>query len=193
MHSITIIGIAFALGMDAFAASVSHGCSCDEIRPSTVLPVAFSFGLFQAVMPLLGWLVGTRFALFVRAWDHWAAFGLLGIVGGKMLIEGVGSLRGGACEDPADDYAMTFRRLMVLSLATSIDALAVGVTFAFLEMNPIVPAATIGGITFLVSGIGVCAGGALRHLLSEWAEIVGGVVLVGLGLKILIEHLTGGP
>jgi putative Mn2+ efflux pump MntP len=174
--------------MDAFAVSLSSGCSMPAARPRHILTVAFSFGFFQAVMPLIGWYAGSLFRHQIEAWDHWAAFFLLAGIGLHMIIEGI--KKGGACEDPEEKILSAFLsplRLLLLSLATSMDALAVGLSFS-LASYPIFPAVLIIGlVTFLFSAIGVMAGGKLYHLLEEKVELFGGTILIIIGLNILIS------
>lgn len=188
MSTLAIFGIAFSLSMDAFAVSVTSGCSAKHLDRRTVVVLPLFLGLFQAGMPLLGWLVGTVFRQQIEAWDHWIAFILLSAVGAKMLWDGVQDLRRGGCEDP-DLEKLTIRRLITLSVATSIDALVVGVSFSILTISIVVPVIVIGVTTALLCVIGVVAGRALQHAFREYAEIAGGIVLVLLGVKILLEHL----
>ena len=177
--------LAVGLSMDAFAVSVCKGLSAGRVRFKHMLACGAWFGGFQALMPLIGYLLGVRFQKFIVSFDHWIAFVLLGIIGANMIREALGK------DDGDDDIPAAFgpKSMFPLAVATSIDALAVGVTFAFLQVK-IVPAVSfIGVITFVLSGIGVKAGGFLGMKWKKRAEFAGGVILVLIGLKILIEHL----
>lgn len=190
MTPIVMAGIAVALSMDAFAVSLSSGCSMPAARPRHVLAVAFSFGLFQAFMPLAGWYGGTLFRRQIEAWDHWIAFGLLAAIGVHMIAEGIKSR--GYCEEPearAPSEILHPLRLLALSVATSIDALAAGLSFS-IAGYPIFPAVlVIGLVTFLLSAIGIKAGNRLYGLLEEKVEFLGGAILIGIGINILATHL----
>jgi len=179
-----ILLIAFSLAMDAFAVSVSCGVMGKGFQVGNALRMAGSFGSFQAVMPLLGWLGGFGISGLISAFDHWVAFGLLVVIGGKMIVE---SLRNGAtraCINPAELCV-----LMILSVATSIDALAVGFSFALLKTPIVAPAIIIGVVTFGVSLTGAFLGSRFRGRLENKAAIMGGLILIGIGVKILAEHL----
>ncbi|MDP8201072.1 MAG: manganese efflux pump MntP family protein [Candidatus Tenebribacter burtonii] len=184
MNIITIILIAFGLAMDAFAVSIASGVTlkCFKVRPA--LRVAFFFGGFQALMPVLGWLAGTSFQHYIAAFDHWIAFGLLTFIGGKMIYESFLIEKAESKCDPNNLITV-----FVLSIATSIDALAVGLSFSALQVQIIQPAIIIGIITFLLSLLGVYLGGKFGSLFENKIEFIGGTVLIGIGLKILIEHL----
>ena len=187
MTSLAVIGIAFSLSMDAFAAAISTGCSMTRIYKRVVIATALSFGLFQGIMPILGYYAGLTFNTLIKSWDHWIAFVLLGVIGGRMIYEGIQEGRKAGCEDP--EFSFSIKRLLTLSIATSIDALVIGIGFAILSIPVFMPAAVIAGITFVMSGIGVVTGKFLKHIFSEYIEIIGGLILIGLGLKIVIEHL----
>ena len=175
--------IGVGLSMDAFAASVCKGLGMDRLRWRQGAAIAVSFGGFQALMPLLGWLLGRRFEAYITSVDHWIAFLLLGVIGGKMIWD---ALHGGedACKAGFD-----LKELFVLAVATSIDALAVGVTFAFLQVSILPAAALIGCTTFMISLAGVWTGRRFGGKLKDKAALAGGVILCLIGLKILLEHL----
>ena len=176
--------IAVGLSMDAFAVSVCKGLSTRELKAKHYLSVGAWFGGFQAGMPLIGYLLGVNFADYISAFDHWIAFGLLVLIGANMIKE---SLE----KEPEKDAgaSLAFKTMLVMALATSIDALAVGITFAFLEVR-IVPAVLfIGVTTFVLSGIGVKLGSVFGTKYKSRAEFAGGVILILLGIKILLEHL----
>lgn len=173
--------IGVGLSMDAFAASVCKGLGMDRLRWRQGAVLALSFGGFQALMPLLGWLLGRRFEAYITSVDHWIAFLLLGVIGGKMIWD--------AFHPEEESGGFDLRELLALSVATSIDAMAVGVTFAFLKVT-ILPAVTIiGCTTCILSLAGVCIGQKFGGALKSKAALAGGVILCFIGLKILLEHL----
>ena len=175
--------IAVSLSMDAFAVSVCKGLSAGRPRLSHCLTCGGWFGAFQAGMPLIGWLLGVRFQGMIVSVDHWIAFVLLGLIGFNMVRES----RGGEAEEL--DASFSSRAMLPLAVATSIDALAVGVTFAFLQVDNIFLAvAFIGVTTFLLSAAGVKVGAAFGARYKSRAELAGGLVLMGMGIKILLEH-----
>ena len=177
--------IAVALSMDAFAVSICKGLSVCRLQKKHALSVGVWFGGFQALMPLIGYLLGVSFQQLITSIDHWIAFVLLGIIGFNMLREALES-EGDAC-DCNDSFAV--REMLTLAVATSIDALAVGITFAFLRVD-IVPAVSfIGVTTFLLSMVGIKIGNIFGARYKRKAELFGGIVLIGMGLKILLEHL----
>jgi len=178
--------LAVGLSMDAFAVSVCKGLSVSRVRPKHMLLCGAYFGGFQALMPLIGYLLGVRFQSAIQRIDHWIAFVLLGIIGVNMIREALGH-----DEEHMDD-SFGFKPMLLLAVATSIDALAVGVTFAFLNVS-IVPAVSfIGVITFVFSALGVKIGNIFGMKWKSKAELMGGLILVLMGLKILIEHLMEG-
>ena len=186
MSLLELFLLAVGLSMDAFAVSVCKGLSVDRIRPRHALICGAYFGVFQALMPLIGYLLGVRFQGLIQQVDHWIAFVLLTLIGVNMLREAFG-------KDEAEsvDASFGFKTMLMLAVATSIDALAVGVTFAFLQVA-IVPAVSfIGATTFVISAIGVKIGNVFGLRWRKPAEIAGGVILIAIGLKILIEHLLG--
>ena len=178
--------IAVSLALDAFAVSVSSGISIPGFGVRQAARMGLWFGGFQFMMPLAGWLLGSSVSQYIEAVDHWVAFGLLAVIGGKMAWE---SLRGGEEEAPPD---LSARRLCLLAVATSIDALAVGVSMAFMAVPVLASAAVIGVVAFALSLAGGLAGKRLGALFQRRAELAGGLVLIAIGVKILIEHLSGG-
>jgi len=188
MDFFTILVIAVGLAMDAFAVSVACGVTIKHIGLRQTLTIAASFALFQALMPVVGWSAGLGFREAIAAYDHWLAFALLAGIGGKMIVEGR-QLEPGA-ERSGIDSAMTAGRLLLLSIATSIDALAVGLSFSILNITIITPALIIGIITGGMSHAGILLGRKVGHLLRGKVEIIGGVILILIGGKILFEHLA---
>lgn len=185
MDIISIIFIAFGLAMDAFAVSITSGLIIKHLRVNNALKIAMFFGAFQAIMPLIGWAAGLSFRDFISGVDHWIAFGLLSIIGCKMIYE---SSKMGSNEkkiDPLNLYV-----LFILSIATSIDALAVGLSLSFLDVPIALPAIIIGVVTFLLSLLGVYLGNRIGYFFERKIELIGGLILIGIGIKILIEHLT---
>ena len=181
-----LLGI--GLSMDAFAVSVCKGLGMRRLNKKQALIIGLYFGGFQALMPLIGWLLGSQFQKYITSIDHWITFILLGFIGGKMMIE---AIREWNEEETVDvmDAPLDHKNMLVLAVATSIDALAVGITFAFLD-TPIIEAITIIGITTMViSIIGVVVGNFFGSRYKSKAEFIGGLILVLLGLKILLEHL----
>lgn len=175
------------LAMDAFAVSICKGLGMSKVNKKQTVVIGLFFGGFQALMPFIGWLLGSRFEQYITSIDHWIAFVLLAFIGGKMIVEALGAKE----EDVVEEYdtPLKIRELFVLAVATSIDALAVGITFAFLKY-PIIEAITIIGITtFIISLAGVCVGNFFGSKYKSKAELVGGSILVLLGLRILLTHL----
>ena len=184
MHFAELIIIAVGVSMDAFAVSICKGLSVRKLRPGHMLSAAAWFGGFQALMPLIGYFVGISFADYVAEVDHWIAFVLLGIIGGKMIKEAFH--KDEECEyDP--DFSL--KTMFVLAVATSIDALAVGVSLAFLRADIWVSVLVIGLMTGVFSALGVQLGHVFGCRYKSKAELAGGLILVGLGIKILVEHL----
>ncbi len=179
--------LALGLAMDATAVSAARGLATPKILPRHVFLVAAYFGGFQALMPLVGWAVGSRIGPLVQAWDHWIAFGLLAIIGGKMLWEARGDDDDDA-KPAADLYGM--KVMFVLAVATSIDALAVGVTLPMLDAPLVLSLVTIGVTTAVLSALGLFAGRRFGAMLGKRLDVAGGLVLIGLGVKILVEHLS---
>ena len=180
-----LIGV--GLSMDAFAVSICKGLAMEKVNKKQAFIIGLYFGGFQALMPLIGWFLGIRFQQYITSIDHWIAFVLLVFIGGKMIVEAV--------RDPyveeigKKDPPLDHKEMFLLAVATSIDALAVGITFAFLD-TPIVEATVIIGLTtFFLSILGVVVGNFFGTRYKKKAEIVGGIILVAIGVKILIEHL----
>ncbi|MBE6052330.1 MAG: manganese efflux pump [Clostridium sartagoforme] len=190
LFSIFMTGI--GLSMDAFAVSLAKGFCLKDNELKYSFRVALFFGGFQALMPLLGWWAGVYFESYIKSFDHWIAFILLGCIGGKMLIEAIKELKANkdteiATECERDEFS--YKKLTILAIATSIDALAVGVSFAFLNVS-IIPSITIIGITtFILSFFAVFLGKKLGEYMQSYAEIIGGVILIFIGTSILFEHL----
>jgi putative Mn2+ efflux pump MntP len=187
MSAILVTGIAFSLSFDAFAVSLANGCSLSGCSCRQAATAGLWFGLFQAGMPVIGWLGGSFFSDAIRSWDHWLAFGLLTAIGLKMIYEGYKSSTG--CPAPADETVMHPARLFVLAVATSIDALAVGLSFSILGYPIAVPAVVIGVITFGMSFAGMKAGGKLYTILEDKVEYIGGTILIIIGVHTLWEHM----
>ena len=187
MELIELFLVALSLSMDAFAVAVCQGLCMPKLNLRHGAVIALFFGGFQALMPILGWVLGSQFASYIQNFDHWVAFVLLALIGGNMIREAMSPEdEETAC---AVDYWLDYKQLFLMAIATSIDALAVGVTFAFLRVK-IVPAVTlIGCTTFCLSLVGVVVGNFFGARYKRRAELTGGIILVLLGLKILLEHL----
>jgi putative Mn2+ efflux pump MntP len=183
MEIFTILIIAIGLSMDSFAVSLSNGLCLTNLRIKKILSISFSLSIFQALMPLLGWLAGTGIENSIREFDHWIAFILLGFIGGKMIYDGIYNTNKGAVNE------LKFTTLMAQSFATSIDAFAVGISFALLNISIITPIIIIGVTTFGFSLLGLQIGKFFGKRIGKPVEIFGGLVLLGIGTKILIEHL----
>lgn len=175
--------IAVGLSMDAFAVSVCKGLSVQKLEPKHVLMAGLWFGGFQALMPAIGYLLGHQFEHLIVSIDHWIAFALLLFIGGNMIKEALGD----DDEELDDDFSV--KAMFLLAVATSIDALAMGVTFAFLRVNILAAVLFIGCITFLCSAAGVKIGNVFGMRFKSKAELAGGVILILMGCKILLEHL----
>ena len=185
MSAWTLLLIALGVSADAFAVALGKGLHLRRLAARDALAIAGTFGLFQALMPVLGWLVGSSLEDYITEVDHWVAFGLLALVGGKMLHE---ALSPGE-DDEEDEDHVGLRELLVLGLATSVDALAVGVSFAFLDVDVLAAAVVIGVVTLLVSLAGVVVGHRAGVRFRGPAEVAGGVVLILIGVRILLDHL----
>ena len=184
MSLFSLFLLAVGLSMDAFAVAVCKGLATPEITLKKACVVGLWFGAFQALMPTLGYLVGYRFQEKITAIDHWIAFVLLVFIGANMIRESFSK------EEEGVNASLAFKEMLLLAIATSIDALAVGVTFAFLPDIPIIPAVSfIGVITFLLSALGMKVGNVFGTKYKSRAELVGGIILILIGSKILIEHL----
>lgn len=197
MSLVSVLLTSFALSMDAFAVSITKGMTMKNITKKIAFKIAFFFGLFQGGMPLIGWLLGISFEKYIKTFDHWIALILLSFLGVKMIYESIK-------ENKKDEVAMDLeinglnqntstvdiktKDLLVLSVATSIDALAVGVSFAFLNISIIEVVTSIAIITFLVCFTGVLIGKKIGPILKNYAEIIGGIILIFIGLNIFNEH-----
>lgn len=187
--------IAVGLSMDAFAVSVGNGLSMKKNNPKAALAIAFSFGLFQALMPTAGYFLGSAFEDVIKEFDHYIALIFLGFIGGKMIYDGIKELRAGKKGEKTEEKAfkLSFGILIIQAIATSIDALIVGVSFAALpDVNILAAVALIGITTFTLSIIGVFFGKKFGQLIGSRAEIFGGIILVAIGLKVFIEHIFFG-
>ncbi len=186
MGIIELLLIGVGLSMDAFAVAVCKGLNMRKVNKAHCFIIALFFGGFQALMPLIGWFLGSQFEQYITAIDHWIVFVLLAFIGGKMVKE---ALTEEEEEINKDDSRLNIKELFVLAIATSIDALAVGITFAFLQVR-ILPAITlIGCTTFLLSAVGVFVGNIFGSRYKSKAELAGGIILILIGVKILLEHL----
>lgn len=190
MPIVEIFLIALALSMDAFAVAIASGAGMKKLEVRNALKMGLFFGGFQAIMPVIGWLAGIGMKSFITGVDHWIAFGLLALVGGKMIYEAA-KLKD-SDEPRPGERAFDTGVLFILAVATSIDALAVGITFSVLNVSIILPVAVIGLVTFALSAAGVQIGVKGGHLFENKMEILGGLLLLGIGCKILFEHLSGG-
>jgi len=187
MKLLEILLIALGLSMDAFAVSIASGATMKRLEIKNALKMGLFFGGFQTFMPVIGWFAGIGMKSFITGWDHWIAFGLLTLVGGKMIYEAVKIKEAEECGDRGCPFDTGI--LFVLAVATSIDALAVGITFSVLSVSIILPVLVIGAVTFVLSVAGVQLGVKGGHFFENKIEIAGGLILVGIGLKILLEHL----
>lgn len=184
----TLLLMGVGLSMDAFAVSICKGLSMRKVNKKQCLVIGLFFGGFQALMPFIGWVLGSQFEQYITSIDHWIAFILLGFIGGKMVVEAIRE-KDEAVEVEKMDPPLDLKEMFILAIATSIDALAVGITFAFLQV-PIVEAISIIGITtFVISVIGVYVGNFFGNRYKKKAELAGGMILILIGLKILLEHL----
>jgi len=188
MDILTVLFIALGLAMDAVAVSLASGCAVRKLDLRQALLLAFLFGLFQTLMPVAGWLAGLGFKHVISAYDHWLAFILLAFIGGKMILD---ASRGTACRGQGGGR-MRLPVMLGLAVATSVDALAVGLSFSLLAVDILVPVVLIGLVTFTLSLTAVFAGQRFGARLAGKAEALGGVVLIVIGLKILVEHLRSG-
>ena len=177
--------MAVGLAMDAFAVAIAAGLSLPRLTRRHVFRLAWHFGLFQFLMPVVGWLAGTTVSHYIAAWDHWIAFALLSVIGGKMLYEATPGRQKKVRSDPTRGLM-----LVTLSVATSIDALAVGLSMALLNVSIWVPSVVIGIVAGVLTMIGIQFGGRLGRRWQWRAEVTGGIVLVLIGVRILISHLA---
>jgi manganese efflux pump family protein len=190
MDWLTLIGTALALAMDAFAVSAAVAATLPALTGRHTFRLAWHFGLFQFLMPVIGWAAGSTLAQRLAAVDHWIAFGLLALLGGRMIWSSFSGRdeREPQAADPTRGWS-----LVLLAVATSIDALAVGVSLGFLRVSIWLPSVVIGLITGAVSFVGTRLGRRVGQALGDWAERIGGLVLIGIGVRILISHLWGAP
>src|SRR5512145_1374523 len=186
MNWLGLIALACALAMDAFAVAIVTGLTLEPMTRRHVFRLAFHFGLFQALMPTIGWFAGKAVYRYIAAFDHWVAFGLLAFVGGKMLLEAFDSEdeHRTTATDPTSGWS-----LVVLSIATSIDALAVGLSLAMIGAAIVVPAIVIGLVAAAFTAVGMGLGRRVGAIWGKRVEVLGGVILVGIGVKILLDHL----
>ena len=188
MSIVELFILAVGLSMDAFAVSICKGLSLGKIKPKHMCIAGAWFGGFQALMPLLGWALGKQFERYITSIDHWIAFFLLLFIGGKMIIESFKKDKN-SDEKPEYEEKLDLKELTLMAVATSIDALAVGVTFAFLQANILTSITVIGSVTFMLSALGVGVGHKFGVKYKNKAELCGGIILVLIGIKILLEHL----
>lgn len=187
MDPLTVLALAIGLAMDSFAVSIAGGVTLKQIRLSNVLLISFIFGFFQGFMPVIGWLLGSNVRIWIQAYDHWVAFGLLAIIGGKMIYESIW-IR----EVEKKVSLESLRFIIILAIATSIDALAVGLGFSLIASNIFTPALVIGLVTILMTSIGLYIGEYFGSVFENRVELFGGVILISIGLKILYEHIILG-
>lgn len=186
MDAITLTGLALALAMDAFAVALGTGAVLSRLTGRHLFRLGFHFGLFQALMPVIGWLAGLTIIQWVEAWDHWIAFSLLAIIGGRMIYEAFSDEENTDDRDPTKGLS-----LVLLSIATSIDALAVGFSLSVIGVSIWMPALVIGLVAGVLTIVGMLLGGRIGDRWGSRVEIFGGLVLIAIGIKILIEHLSG--
>lgn len=184
MTLLELLILSAGLAMDASAVAICKGACMRRFSKKEAVLIAVSFGLFQAAMPLIGWALGNRFIHYIRSVDHWIAFVLLAALGGKMIWDAVHE------EDELVCEPLMIKELLLFSVATSIDALAAGIAFAVLEVNIVLSVAVIGGITLVLSLLGAVVGCRFGEKYRGKAQIVGGVALCAIGLKILIDHMA---
>ena len=187
MSFFEIIMIGIGLSMDAFAASVCKGLCMRKAKAGNILIIALFFGGFQALMPAIGYFLGKQFEVYIVSVDHWIAFALLMFIGGKMIADVIRGSEEESCS--VDGDRLDIKEIFMLAVATSIDALAVGISFAFLKVNIVTAALTIGITTFVISAAGVIIGNKFGARYKDKATVAGGVILMLIGTKILLEHL----
>lgn len=184
MGVIELVVLSIGLAMDAFAVAVCKGLSMSKMNWKNAIIIGVYFGFFQAFMPAIGYLLGINFQDKICNVDHWIAFILLGIIGINMIKEAISK------ENDVHNDSVKFKDMIILAIATSIDALAIGITFAFLKVNIILAISLIGIITLIISVIGVKIGNIFGYKYEKKAEFAGGIILILLGIKILLEHLN---
>ena len=186
MEILTVFLLSIGLSFDSFAVSVCSGLNLPHIRFFQAAKIAIFLALFQAFMPLLGWLVGNSMKALIEPVDHWIAFGLLGMIGGKMIIESFINSEEREIKDP-----LSLKVILTLSVATSIDALAVGFSFSTILDKILLAVFIIGSVTFIASMLGILLGKKTGPKINKYAEITGGLILIAIGAKIMVEHLLG--
>ena len=184
LFEIFMIGV--GLSMDAFAASICKGLNMRRLSAKNMLIIGLFFGGFQALMPALGWILGKQFEVYITSVDHWVAFALLAFIGGKMIYDVFHGDEDGCCNEKTDKLDM--KEVLTLAVATSIDALAVGISFAFLQVEILKAVSVIGVTTFVLSVVGVAVGNMFGAKYEKNATLAGGIILILIGLKILLEH-----
>lgn len=184
MDILSVILIAVGLAMDALAVSIARGINADNPRRKTALVIATSFAVFQTVMPVIGWLAGLGLEELIMEIDHWIAFCLLTLIGARMIYDSTKK------EEPQKESNLRLHTLLTLSVATSIDALMVGLSFAFTQTNIAIPIIVIGIVTFILSYLGFIFGNVIGSVLGNKMKIIGGVILIAIGVRILLEHLV---
>jgi putative Mn2+ efflux pump MntP len=183
MDVITLFAIAISLALDAFSVAIASGIETKNQTKSAALKMATSFGAFQAFMPLIGWSAGIELLDLISGFDHWAAFIILAVIGFKMIYEALK-------QEKTQKKPLNLYTLLFLSIATSIDALAAGLSFAFLKISILMAITVIGTVTFALSLLGASFGKKLGNTFSDKVEVTGGLILIGIGTKIVIEHLA---
>ena len=183
MEYLSVLLIAVGLAMDAFAVAICKGLAMRKPGVKAILVIGLWFGFFQAVMPVIGYLLGSSFYSYISDYDHWIAFALLALIGANMIREALSG------EEEGVDDSIGFRTMLVLAIATSIDALAVGISLAMTGDDIVQSAVMIGVVTFLISAVGVKMGSLVGDRFGSRAELVGGVILILIGLRILLDHL----
>lgn len=186
MGILNLLLLAVGLSMDAFAVAICKGLAFGRVKPSSAITVGLYFGVFQALMPAVGFFLAVGFQSYIEKIDHWVAFGLLAFLGARMIIEAV---RHGDGDEVSS--SLDVKEMLLLAVATSIDALAAGISLALMGANIAVAAPSIGAVTFVLSAAGVYVGGIFGEKYKSPAEIAGGAVLILLGVKVLLEHLLG--
>ena len=185
---LSILFIAVSLSADCFAVALGGGVSLNKLRTIQIWRTALAFGIAQTIMPVIGWAVGRTVIDLISGYDHWVAFGLLAIVGGRMLWEAFHEKPGGERLKEGADFTRGFL-LFTMSIATSIDALAVGLSFAFLKTDIVYSSLIIGAVAFVVTALGFYFGRKAGQLLGQRAKILGGLILLGIGIRILLSHM----
>jgi putative Mn2+ efflux pump MntP len=179
-----ITTLLIALGLDSFSVAIANGLATKKFKTSNALKIAAFFGFFQAIMLIIGWYAGVNLLDLISEYDHWVAFFLLTFIGSRMIYESIRK------ESAKLVISLSIKVLLILSIATSIDALAVGLSLSLLNVSATIPAAVTGVVTFILSFFGVFIGGRFGHILKSRVESLGGIILIAIGLKILLEHLS---